>query len=137
MFTYFVFSSSTRDPELIASQASRRDYEIRRSCRSAAYTAMGTMWSWSCATPFTMFHVCSCLFFVSVLCLLLSYNPCFSIRKRRCVQTSDCPFGLGWHVRRSTIYSTLPSSSLPPSGPSSTTGLAAVTSGAFDIPGSY
>ena len=47
-------------PCIVTSQASRVDHELRRSCRSAAYTATGTMRS--CVTPFTMFHyVCPCL----------------------------------------------------------------------------
>ena len=39
MFTHFAFSSSTRDPELLGSLASRLHHKW--VCRSAAYTAMG------------------------------------------------------------------------------------------------
>ena len=75
MLTYFVISSSTRDPELFASPASRLDHELRMSCRSAAYIAMGTICH---VSHLFLFHDAYLndvpLFCFCILCHILSYS---------------------------------------------------------------
>ena len=75
----FVFSSSTRDPDLIASPASRHHHELPRSCRSEAYTAMGNMWP--CVAPFN--HMCSiiCAQWRASCTRMCFYSSCCHVKK--------------------------------------------------------